>query len=212
MPGVLITFEGVEGSGKTTQVRLLERSLRAAGRRVLVCREPGGTEIGEALRRALLEPRDPPPTVLTELLILEASRAELTARRIRPALERGEVVLCDRYADASLAYQWGARGLERATVEELNRLATGGIRPARTILLDLAPERGLARLGARRDRMEGEDLAFHRKVREAYLLLAREEPDRFLVLDAGAEAGELAARIREALRPLLGPLPPPDGA
>ncbi|MBD3335148.1 MAG: dTMP kinase [Candidatus Eisenbacteria bacterium] len=212
--GCFITFEGVEGSGKSTQLRAVEVALRAAGRRVVVCREPGGTSLGEAIRKLLLEEAADPPAELTELLLLEASRAHLVDRVIRPALRRSEVVLCDRFADASLAYQWGGRGLDRRLVSRLNDVAVRDCRPRRTLLFDLDPRHGLARRrrgGWAADRMEREDPAFHDRVRRAYLTLAQEEPDRFVILNAAQAPATLAAEIRRILEPLLGSLPPASG-
>jgi dTMP kinase len=207
--GLFISFEGVEGSGKTTQISLLAKSLEAAGYAVEITREPGGTPLGEAVRDLLLKIRRDPPSPLTELLLLESSRSHLVAGVIEPALEAGRIVICDRYADASLAYQWGGRGLPRELVEDLNRVATQGLIPGLTVLLDVDPAEGRRRQGRAGmdiDRMESEELDFHRRVRRAYLTLAAEEPGRFLVLDAAGEpqalAGKIAGRILAACREL----------
>lgn len=208
--GVLISLEGVEGSGKTTQAGLLVASLRAAGHAVVTCREPGGTPLAESVRGLLLRDHDDPPTDLSELYLMEAARAQLVRRVIRPALEAGKVVVTDRYADASLAYQWGGRGIPRAFVEECNRMSIEECVPQMTILLDLDAEAGFARVhasGMGRDRMEKEDLDFHKRVCESYRRLATEDPDRFLMLDGSASPAELASQIRRALGPLLGELP-----
>src|SRR5215212_3043744 len=160
-PGRLIAFEGVEGSGKSTQLELLRRVLEGRGREVVVTREPGGTPAGERVRSVLLDPE-------VEL----HPRAELVEAVIRPALERGAVVLCDRYLDSSLAYQGAARGLGQGPVEEVNRFATGGLLPDLVVLLDLDPASGLRRRAGKPDRIEGQDLDFHRRVRQAFRDLA----------------------------------------
>jgi dTMP kinase len=201
-PGRLIAFEGVEGAGKSTQLELLRLALEGRGRDVVVTREPGGTPAGERVRDLLLDPGvELAPRA--EALLFAAARAELVERVIRPALERGAVVLCDRYLDSSLAYQGGARGLGRGPVAGVNRFATGGILPDLVVLLDLDPADGLARRARGRDRIEGQDLAFHRRVRQAFLDLAAADPGRFRVVDAAAPAAEIAARVREAVLDLL---------
>lgn len=193
--GLLITFEGVEGSGKTTQLRALAKRLRGAGHQTLETREPGGTDLGEGIRRLLLERRDGGVAGATELFLYEASRAQLVREVIDPALRRGCVVLCDRFADATVAYQGYGRGLDLTLIRRLNELATGGVAPDLSLLLDLDPAVGLRRIGRALDRLEAEDLAFHRRVREGYLTLAAEESGRFRVIDA-ALAPE---RIEEAV-------------
>jgi len=207
-PGRLIAFEGVEGAGKSTQLELLRRRLEGRGgpgdrsREVVVTREPGGTPAGERVRALLLDPGvELHPR--TEALLFAAARAELVERVIRPALERGAVVLCDRYLDSSLAYQGGARGLGRGPVQEVNRLATGGLLPDLVVLLDLDPAAGLLRHRGERDRIEALDLAFHRQVREAFLDLAAADPGRFAVVDAAAPVPEVAARVQAAVLALL---------
>jgi dTMP kinase len=201
-PGRLIAFEGVEGAGKSTQLDLLGRALEGRSREVVVTREPGGTPAGERVRSLLLD-----PTVelrpRAEALLFAAARAELVERVIRPALERGAVVLCDRYLDSSLAYQGGGRGLGRAAVEEVNRFATGGVLPDLVVLLDLDPAAGLARRAGHPDRIEGQDLAFHRRVRQAFLDLAAADPGRFCLFDATAPVPEVAAKVQAAVLPLL---------
>jgi dTMP kinase len=201
-PGRLIAFEGVEGAGKSTQLDLLRQALEGPSREVVVTREPGGTVAGERVRDLLLDPGvelDP----RAEALLFAAARAELVERVIRPALERGAVVLCDRYLDSSLAYQGGARGLGRHAVAEVNRFATGGILPDLVVLLDLDPADGLARRSRDPDRIEGQDLAFHRRVRQAFLDLAADDPARFCVVDATAPVGEIAAKVQSAVAALL---------
>ena len=197
-PGRLIAFEGVEGAGKSTQLELLRRSLEGRSREVVVTREPGGTPAGERVRALLLDPAaELHPR--TEALLFAAARAELVERVIRPALERGAVVLCDRYLDSSLAYQGDARGLGRGPVEEVNRFATGGLLPDLVVLLDLDPAEGLARRQGRRDRIEVEDLAFHRRVRDAFQDLAAGDPRRFAVVDAAGPVDQVAAQVLAAV-------------
>jgi dTMP kinase len=201
-PGRLIAFEGVEGSGKSTQLELLRRELESRGRDVLVTREPGGTPAGERVRALLLDPAvELHPRA--EALLFAAARAELVEAVIRPALERGAVVLCDRYLDSSLAYQGGARGLGRGPVSQVNRFATGGLLPDLVVLLDLDPAAGLARRARDRDRIEAQDLGFHRRVRDAFRDLAAAEPGRFAVVDAAAPVDEVADRVRAAVLGLL---------
>ena len=201
MRGVLITVEGVEGSGKTTQCRLLAEWLRGQGHRVRGTSEPDGSPIGAAIR-AIFEQDGLTP--LTEALLFTAARQQHVAQVIRPALDTGEIVISDRYADATLAYQGYGRGLDLQTIRELNALATGGVLPDLTLLLDLEPGVGLERLGGRaRDAFERLDLAFHEKVRQGYLELAREEKNRIVVLDAQQPLDRLQAEIRKAVGDLL---------
>jgi dTMP kinase len=201
-PGRLIAFEGVEGSGKSTQLELLRRLLEERGREVVVTREPGGTPAGERVRALVLDPGvELHPRA--EALLFAAARAELVEAVIRPALERGAVVLCDRYLDSSLAYQGAARGLGRGPVSQVNRFATGGLLPDLVVLLDLDPAAGLARRARHPDRIEAQDLGFHRRVRDAFRDLAAAEPGRFAVVDAAAPVAEVADRVRAAVLGLL---------
>ena len=203
MAGLLITVEGVEGSGKTTQCRLLAEWLRGQGHRVRETSEPDGSPIGAAVR-AIFEQDGLALTPLTEALLFAAARQQHVAQVITPALNAGEIVVSDRYADATLAYQGYGRGLDLQTIRELNALATGGVLPDLTLLLDLEPGVGLERLGGRaRDAFERLDLAFHRKVRRGYLELAREEKDRVVVLDAQQPVDRLQGEIRKAVGDLL---------
>ena len=201
-PGRLIAFEGVEGAGKSTQLELLRQALSGRGREVVVTREPGGTPAGERIRALLLDP-EVELHPWAEALLFAAARAELVEAVIRPALERGAVVLCDRYLDSSLAYQGGARGLGRGPVEAVNRFATGGLLPDLVVLLDLDPAEGLGRRGRDRDRIEAQDLGFHRRVRQAFRDLAATDPGRFAVVDAAAPVDEVAAQVQAAVLPLL---------
>lgn len=208
--GRLITLEGPEGAGKTTQLAWLRDRLAAAGIEVVVTREPGGTPAGESIRRVLLDPREAPLQPITEALLFCAARAELVAGVIRPALAAGHVVLCDRFADATIAYQGFGRGLPLDRLRAINAEATGGLKPDLTILLDLPVEVGLTRRrrdGAEWNRFDADSLAFHTRVREGYLALARAEPGRWVVVDAvggpdtvaGAVWGVVAPRLMASL-------------
>lgn len=206
--GLFITFEGVEGCGKSTQTRALVDWLRLRDRTVTLTREPGGTEVGERCRDILLDTGHVGMRPATELFLYLASRAEHVAKVILPRLEAGEIVISDRYGDASVAYQGGGRGLGHELVEELNHVATGGVKPDVTFLLDLDPEVGLDRLVRgrgehARDRIENEVLEFHKRVREAYLECAAREPDRFVVIDASLSPKEIEAQITAEVERLL---------
>ncbi|MCD4706494.1 MAG: dTMP kinase [Candidatus Sabulitectum sp.] len=185
LPGLFITFEGVEGSGKSSRCRYMLRALRKTGSETVFTREPGGPDVSERIRSILLNPElDVPP--LTELMLYFASRAANVDRVIRPALERASIVLCDRFSDATFAYQGWGRGLPLDGMRAANELATGGLKPHLTILMDLDPEEGFRRMNLserKLDRIEMEDLSFHRRVREGYRNLADRDPDRFLVVD-----------------------------
>jgi len=200
--GRLIAFEGVEGAGKSTQLELLRQELEKRGYQVTTTREPGGTPAGEAIRAILLD-RASTLDARTEALLFAAARAQLVEQVIRPALQRGEAVLCDRYLDSSLAYQGVARGLGQEPVMEINRFATGGLLPDLVVLLRLDPAEGLARGRGSRDRIEGLDLDFHRKVARGFLDLAEAEPARFAVVDAASPPEAVAAEVRAAVLPLL---------
>lgn len=204
MAGLFITLEGPEGAGKTTQLARLEARLRETGRRVTVTREPGGTPLGLRVREVVLDPAlDMGP--LSEFLLYSASRAQLVQDVLRPALERGDVVLCDRYFDSSLAYQGAGRGLPLALLRDLTREVTGGLTPDLTLLLDLDPALGLERAALRgqADRLEKADLAFHKRVRAGFLQLAQAEPQRFAVLDAAQSADMVDAQLWAAVESKL---------
>ena len=210
--GIWITFEGVEGTGKTTQIERLARRLSAAGRPTTVTREPGGTALGQQLRAVLLRPDPKPMHPMTELLLYTADRAQHLAEIILPALARGEVVLCDRYLDATLAYQGHARGLGVQCVLDLHRQPPLDRRPQRTILLDLDPAVGLNRARRRNagegtdgteGRFERERVEFHKRVRAGYLELAVAEPERIRIVDAGGDVDHVQSRVAAALRDLL---------
>ena len=190
--GCFVTIEGGEGAGKSTLLAALAERARAAGLDVVTCREPGGTALGERLRDALLGSGGPAPDAVAELLVFAAARAQLVAEVIRPTLEAGSLVLCDRYADSTVAYQHHGRGLPRDTVDAVNAAATGGLTPDLTLLLDLPPAEGLHRAGRAGDYMEREDLAFHERVRAGFQTLAVAEPERWRVLDASRAAAGLA--------------------
>jgi dTMP kinase len=205
MPGLLLTFEGPEGSGKSTHLPLLAAWLKKQGRKVLITREPGGTKLAEAFRRLLLETGDGLDP-LAELFLYEADRAQHVAEVILPALKRGETVLCDRYTDSTLAYQGFGRGLDRDTVAQLNRIAAQGVTPNLTILLDVPVERGLKLAHAKKkghDRLERAGLAFHKRVRAGFLRLAKEDPDRFRRVSQQATVDATQALIRDAVGSFL---------
>ena len=188
MRGRFITFEGVEGCGKSTQMARLLEWMEKAGLPVLATREPGGTKVGEGIRELLLTPRDEGLDAGAELLLYEAARAQHVGEVIRPALEAGTHVLCDRFFDSTTAYQAFGRGLDEEMVLDLNRMASGGLVPDLTLLFSVAIEEGLgrARGDSAGDRLEGESLAFHRRVQAGFEALAQREPGRFRVLGEGA--------------------------
>lgn len=206
---MFITLEGIEGAGKTTQLQFIAQWLTAAGYDCLTTREPGGTAIGGQIRAVLLNPDNRALAPAAELLLYVADRVQHLATVIRPALAAGKVVVCDRYFDATLVYQGYARGLDRAVIRQLHQLACNGLTPDLTLLLDLTPETGLGRAWcridadtahARESRFEKEQLAFHQRVRAGYLELARQEPQRFVVIDADAEAQAVRSRIEDVLK------------
>ena len=212
MPGTFITFEGIDGSGKSTQLRLLNNFLRANGWNALVTREPGGTPVGLRLRAALLdaaEEVDP----LTELLVFAADRAQHVRRVIRPALENGHIVISDRYADATVAYQGAGRGFPPALIAEIVQLATEGLKPDLTVLFDVDIEESTTRTTRRstgrsssksgRDRLDIENAEFHSRVRDAYLQIARAEPERVKVIDASGPVEQTQERVRNIVIPFL---------
>lgn len=193
MRGVLITFEGVEGSGKTTQMLRLERWLKRRGHRVERTAEPDGTALGVGVRRLF----DLAPQPLTEVFLFMAARRQHVAEKIGPWLKRGGIVLCDRYADATVAYQGYGRGVDRDLIRELNVQATGGVLPDLTLLFDLDPAQGFRRIGSRRlDHFEREKLAFHRRVRRGYLDIMRADPKRVRRVDAAAHPAAVERQVR----------------
>ena len=203
--GYFITFEGGEGTGKSTQLGLLNDWLTTLGHATVVTREPGGTRLAEAVRALLLDP-ELEPDGLSEIFLLEASRHDHVERVIRPAIEDGAVVLCDRFTDSSLVYQGLVRGLGWDEVARLNRLATGGLEPDLTLVFDMDPEAALARAhsrnteaSSRESRLDDEPAEFHRRVREGFLELAEREPDRVRVIDADGPPENVFARIHPIL-------------
>ncbi len=209
--GWFVTFEGVEGSGKTTQIRRLADRIRGGDREVVVTREPGGTELGSRLRSVLLREGEAPISPLAELFLYVADRAQHLAQIVEPALRRGAIVLCDRYLDATVAYQGYGRALGRDAVLDLHRLPPLTRRPDRTILLDLDAAEGLARarhrnrssdLESREGRFEAETLRFHRAVRDGYLALAAADAGRVRVVPAAGSEEEVEARVIAAVADL----------
>ncbi len=200
--GVFVCFEGGEGAGKSTQSKLLGERLEAAGHVVLLTHEPGATPVGAEVRRIVLDPSTGELADRTEALLYAADKAEHIHAVVRPALERGEVVVTDRYVDSTLAYQGAGRSLDAAELEWVARWATEDLRPHLTVLLDLDPAAGLTRF-AERDRIEGESIEFHQRVREEFLKLAEADPDHYLVLDARAPAEEIAEAVHDRVTALL---------
>ena len=205
--GKFITFEGIDGSGKSTQMRLFAEHLRADGRDVFETVEPGGTSIGRQIRRVLLDSANQDLRPTAELLLYFASRAQNIEQCILPALDAGKIVICDRFTDSTLAYQGYARGLGPETVLALDRITCHGLAPDLTMLIDVDVETGLARMQARNatsaaneTRLDDESREFHRKVRDAYLAIARQYADRFRVIDGGGAPEEVAARVWENVR------------
>lgn len=201
-PGVLITLEGPEGSGKTTQLPLLADWLKARGYPVLQTREPGGTSIGERIRDLLHDPAHIEMTPHAEILLYSASRAQLVAEVIRPALQAGKVVLCDRYYDSTYAYQGYGRGLSLDALQEITKFATGGLMPDVTFYLDIEPEVGLRRRtdgGEEMNRLDRETLAFHRRVREGYHALIAADPDRWVTIGAKGTIMDVQRKLRDSI-------------
>jgi dTMP kinase len=209
VPGTFITFEGIDGSGKSTQLRLLGNFLRASGYDALLTREPGGTAIGLRLRAALLdalEEVDP----LTELLVFAADRAQHVRRVVRPALAAGKVVFSDRYADATVAYQGAGRGFAPELISQIVQLATEGLKPDLTLLFDLSIEESTNRTARRslsktstRDRLDIENADFHSRVRDAYLQIALAEPERVKLIDTSGSVEQTQERVKEIIIPYL---------
>ena len=182
--GFFLTLEGGDGVGKSTLQHALNQRILDVGFEVVMCREPGGTILGEKLREALLGSNKNEVDSLAELLVFLAARTQLSKEIIKPALERGAVVICDRFTDSSIAYQHYGRGIEKSIIEDLNTIATAGRIPDRTILLDLDPSIGAKRKEQAQDYMEQEAIDFHNRVREGYMQLANESPERWLIVDA----------------------------
>ncbi len=205
--GCFITFEGIEGCGKTTQMKVLSQRLAEKGYPVVVTREPGGCPISLKIRDILLDAANSSMVPLAELLLYAAARAQHVSEIIKPALEAGKIVLCDRFTDATIAYQGYGRQLDLALIGELNTLAMGKVRPRLTVLIDCEVETGLKRAnarieastGAREERFELESVQFHRRVREGYLRLAAAEPDRFIVIDGNRSIRDVETAITDAV-------------
>ena len=209
MRGKFITFEGPEGGGKSTHVRELAEQLRAEGKTVLVTREPGGTRLAELIRGLVREEVEDPPVTRCEVLLFIAARAQVVSEVIRPALARGEWVICDRFADSTFAYQGYGRGIDVGLLKNFNDFATEGLVPDLTILLDVPPETSKARLAERQaatatsaDRIEQAGDMFHRRLRDGFLELAKAEPDRFVLIDSSGPREEVSDRVWTAVRNL----------
>ncbi len=207
---LFITFEGVEGAGKTTQIQILTQNLRQRGIPVLATREPGGCPLANEIRKLLLSPDQGEMASSAELLLYLAARAQHVFEVIRPALAEGKIVLCDRFADATTVYQGYARGIDLQSIRQFNDFAVSSLTPDLTILMDMAVEKGQDRLvqrnnktGSRVDRLEMESIDFHRRVRQGYLTLSREFPERFHVVDAAATQDEVAIKILKSVEPFL---------
>src|SRR5690242_8955998 len=212
MPGTFITFEGIDGSGKSTQLRLLNNFLRTAGCTALLTREPGGTKLGLRLREALLDANDEVDP-LTELLVFAADRAQHVRRVLLPALKKGAVVISDRYADATVAYQGAGRGFSPQLISQIVQLATDGLKPDLTLLFDVSIQDALARTARRstgksssrgeRDRLDIEDAEFHARVRDAYLRIAAAEPERVKVIDTSGPVERTHQRVKSVILSFL---------
>ncbi|MBS1957188.1 MAG: dTMP kinase [Cyanobacteria bacterium SZAS-4] len=197
--GTFVTLEGPEGAGKTTQLKQLSKQLDILGVEHIVTRDPGGTPLGRQIRRILLNPENP-VNPMTELLLYQADRAQHVGEVIMPALKEGKLVLCDRYTDSTMAYQGYARGIDFGVIEELNQVATGGLKPELTILFDLESSEGLSRLHpGGHDRLEREAIEFHHKVRDGYHQLAKKEPERWKTIDASKPMTTVQTELRKVL-------------
>ena len=205
--GILITFEGCDGGGKTTQLRLLAERFKQIKRAFLALREPGGTDIGEVVRSILLQKKHSSLCAEAELLLFEAARAQLVHEVIRPALDGGKIVLCDRFMDSTTAYQGSGRYLSLKAIDVMNAFATGDVCPDMTFLLDVPPEvsrqRVLQRTFSDLDRMEGEELSFYKRVREGYLSLGAVHPERIVIVDACRNKKVIADFIWEKVQSIL---------
>ena len=204
--GLFFTFEGTDGTGKTTQIQRLTADLRQMGYDVCLTHEPGGTPISEQIRDMLLNPDHSEMTATTELLLYAASRAQHVSEVIKPALEAGKVVISSRFADAMVVYQGYGRGLDLERINHLNRIATDGVTPDVTFVLDLPVEVGLQRVQNSRgglDRLEREQIEFHRRLREGYQILAKQEPQRLRIINAQVSPEQVYAQIQAIIQPLL---------
>lgn len=208
MSGRFITFEGIDGSGKSTQLRLLAAHLRARGRDVITTREPGGTELGRQLREAFLETHEK-VAPMAELLAFAADRAQHVEYFIKPALAEGKVVISDRYADATFAYQGAGRGFPADKVNQVIALATGGLKPDLTLFFDIPVEMAINRMSdraeseAKANRMDAETAEFYHRVRDAYLTIAAAEPERFIIVDASGSVEEIQGKVDEIVGKII---------
>ncbi|HKP36093.1 MAG TPA: dTMP kinase [Pyrinomonadaceae bacterium] len=207
MAGAFITFEGIDGCGKSTQLRLLAAELRGRGMRVVTTREPGGTPLGQKLRAALLDVQEQVDP-LAELLVFAADRAQHVRKQLLPAIKGNEIVLSDRYADATVAYQGAGRGFDPKLIEEIVQLATDGLKPDLTLLFDLSVEESAVRTrrrvaSKRTDRLDIEARDFHARVRDAYIEIAKSEPERFRVIDARGSVDETQRKVMDIVIPFL---------
>jgi len=208
MKGQFITFEGIDGSGKSTQIYLLAEYLQTLGQRIVLTREPGGTHISDQVRKILLNPDNTNLDAMAELFLYAASRTQHVRDVISPSLDAGHTVLCDRFSDATLAYQGYGRGLDLEMIRTIDRFVTGQMRPNITILLDIDPSAGLGRAHGRNSsrgleteaRFENEKLAFHERVRRGYLQLAGQEPDRIRIIDASLPPESVQLAIRACIQ------------
>lgn len=215
--GMFITLEGLEGAGKTTQAQLLVTALEQEGYPVTLVREPGGTPIGEEIRKLLADPSYKDMSPLTEVFLFAASRSQLVEQTIRPQLGEGRIVVCDRFIDATLAYQGFGRGVHHTQLREINDMCTWGVRPDLTFLLDIEPAHGLNRVRTRSvetltqlDRFEQLDMGFYERVRDGYLEISQDEPYRFRLVDASEETDVIAAKVFQiALREVKRKIPDP---
>lgn len=204
MKGKFITFEGPEGSGKSTQSKLLYRYLKDRGYRLVYLREPGGTKVSEKLRKLLLDSHNHAITPLTEMFLYMAARAQVVNEVIRPALKIGKLVICDRFLDSTIAYQGYGLGVDIKLIKYLGDVVTGGIKPDLTIFLDLAPEVGLKRCSRVKDRIEKRRLSYHQRVRRGYLKLAALEPRRIKLIKVNANKFAIQEKIRKLVNKILG--------
>ena len=200
---MFITFEGPDGSGKSTQLRMLASALREEGREIVTTREPGGTEIGDQIRAVIMNMKNKAMDPRTELLLFNASRAQLVEELIRPSLAAGKVILCDRYADSTMAYQGYGHGLDKGELRRLLNFATGGLKPDLTLLFDISAEAGLKRRLSNHDewnRMDDYALQFHERVRGGFLELAAADPERWVVIDADRDPGVIHAEVLDIVK------------
>jgi dTMP kinase len=203
LKGRLITFEGAEGSGKSTQIQMVFRYLKKRGLPVMNLREPGGVKISEAIRRVLLDIRHTEMTKVCETLLYMAARAQLVEEVLIPALKEGRIVLCDRFLDSTLVYQGYGSGVDRTLIHQMGRAATQGIEPDLTLLFDIPAEKGLRRRGPIKDRIERKPLSYHRRVRRGYLELAKEYPQRITVIKVNKDKEAIHQIVRRHLDSLL---------